>query len=461
MIKEKFNCFIALIVLYNRHFAGKRLPIPTNHAQLIIFGRYPAVGRTKTRLIPSLGPAGAAALQKQMTEKTVATACHRLPRRGVRVVLCHEGGDTHRFEQWLGKGKLDYTPQTTGDIGQRMFMAIKRASNQGSCQIVLIGTDIPGITSEIMDQAFESLDDHDLVLGPSTDGGYWLVGMKKPVNIFDGIVWSRADVLEKTLEIARQKQISIDLLDPLTDLDTPSDLNQTPGWQKPFAPYLSVIIPVLNEEQQLARTLSAASSVDAQIIVSDGGSTDRSVAIARSLGAKIVTGSPGRAAQQNRGAAAARGDVLLFLHADTCLPHDYVTHIFDTLMDRRTVMGAFRFDTDLQTPVMRWIRFWTNRRSAWLKLPYGDQGLFLRRRDFFKIGGFPAVAIAEDLCLAKTAARHGHIALAPVAVVTSARRWQRLGTLRTTLINTIIAAGCLAGVSPNRLAPLYRLPIKR
>jgi hypothetical protein len=152
--------------------------------------------------------------------------------------------------------------------------------------------------------------------------------------------------------------------------------------------------------------------------------------------------------------------VLLFLHADTRLPKGYVTHIFDTLMDRRTIMGAFRFDTDLQTPGMRLIRFLTNRRAAWLNLPYGDQGLFLRRRDFFKIGRFPAVAIAEDLYLARTAARHGRIALAPASVVTSARRWQRLGVLRTTLTNTIIAAGCLAGVSPNRLAPLYQLPIK-
>jgi len=437
------------------------LQAPTNHAQLIIFGRYPAVGRTKTRLIPVLGPAGAAALQKRLTEQTVATACHRLMKRGVRRVLCHEGGDTHRFERWLGKGKLDYTPQATGDIGRRMFAAIKQAFDQGARRIILIGTDIPGITGKILDQAFASLDSHDLVLGPSTDGGYWLVGMNRPVDIFGGIAWSQADVLEKTLKIARQKRQRIELLDPLTDLDTPADLDHLPGWQKPFAPYLSVIVPVLNEAHQLGRTLSAAASVDAQIIVSDGGSTDGSAAMARSWGADVITGPKGRAGQQNRAAAAARGDVLLFLHADTRLPRNYVTHIFDTLMDRRTIMGAFRFDTDLQTPAMRLIRYLSNRRAAWLNLPYGDQGLFLKRRDFFKIGRFPEVAIAEDLYLARTAARHGRIALAPSTVVTSARRWQRLGVLRTTWINTIIATGCLAGVSPNRLAPLYRLPLRK
>ena len=429
--------------------------------ELIVFGRYPVAGRTKTRLIPALGPVGAAALQKHLTEKTVTTACRSLPRRGARLVMCHEGGDGHRFERWLGKGRLEYTPQSTGDLGQRMHAAIKKAHHGGAKRIVLIGTDIPGITGKILDQAFRLLNDHDLVLGPSTDGGYWLVGMNRPENIFENIAWSRADVLANTLTAAKRKGLRAAILDPLTDLDTPEDLYQTPGWQTPFAPYLSVIIPVLNEARQLERTLAATASADAQIIVSDGGSTDHSVAISRSLGATIVTGQAGRAAQQNRGAARARGRVLLFLHADTRLPHDYAAHIFDTLMDRRTILGAFRFATDLQTPGMGWIRFWTNRRADWLKMPYGDQGLFLRRRDFFKLGGFPPVAIAEDLSLARTAARHGCIALAPVAATTSARRWQRLGTLRTTVINTIIAAGCLAGVPPDRLASLYQIPIKK
>lgn len=437
------------------------MPRPIDHAQLIIFGRYPVIGQTKTRLIPALGPAGAAALQKHLTEKTVATAGQCLSRHAVRRVLCHAGGDAHRFERWLGRGGLTYRPQVAGDLGQRMLAAITTAWNQGARRIVLIGTDIPGITVDVLDQAFAVLETHDLVLGPSTDGGYWLVGMKRPEKIFSGIGWSRADVLHKTLEIAKAKGLSVDLLAPLTDLDTPGDLDQMPGWQRRFTPYLSVVIPALNEERQLARTISAAACTDAQIIVADGGSMDRSVAIARSMGAEIISGPPGRAGQQNRGAAAARGQALLFLHADTRLPKDYVTHIFDTLMDRRTLLGAFRFDTDLQTPAMRWIRFLTNRRADWLKMPYGDQGLFFRRGDFFKLGGFPPVAIAEDLYLARTAARHGRVALAPAPVVTSARRWQRLGVLRTTTINFVIAAGCLAGLAPDRLAPLYRIPMKK
>jgi hypothetical protein len=140
------------------------------------------------------------------------------------------------------------------------------------------------------------------------------------------------------------------------------------------------------------------------------------------------------------------------------MPLHYEDHIFDTLMDRRTVLGAFRFATDLHTPAMRTIAFFTNLRAGRLKLPYGDQGLFMRRADFNRFGGFPETAIAEDLYLVRKMARNGRIALAPAAAVTSGRRWQRLGPVRTTLVNTIIAVGCLAGVPPERLAPLYRLP---
>jgi len=125
------------------------------------------------------------------------------------------------------------------------------------------------------------------------------------------------------------------------------------------------------------------------------------------------------------------------------------------------VLGAFRFQTDVATPVMRWVAFWANLRASLGQLPYGDQGLFLSRRDFEAVGGFPDVPIAEDLYLVRRLARNGRIALAPVAAVTSGRRWRRRGPLRTTLINTVIAVGCLAGVAPGRLAPLYRLPVRK
>lgn len=432
-----------------------------NRPILIVFGRYPRPGKTKTRLIPALGPAGAASLQRRLTEHTIDRARRCAGLTGARVMFCHDGGNLQKLNRWLGGRNITPVPQVAGDLGERMFTAITTAFDQGAGQVVVVGTDIPGLTSEIMCDALDRLKEYDLVLGPSNDGGYWLIGMTSPANFFDGIVWSRPDVLENTLALARQKGVTTCLLAPLNDLDTPDDLAREMGRHGSASPYLSVIIPTLNEERQIARTIRAATSPDAQIIVSDGGSTDRTVAIARSLGARIISGQTGRACQQNRGAAAARGEVLLFLHADTRLPSHYEDHIFDTLMDRRTVLGAFHFATDIHTPAMRWMAFFTNQRAGRLKLPYGDQGLFLRRVDFNRFGGFPETPVAEDLYLVRKMARNGRIALAPVAAVTSGRRWQRLGLVRTTLVNMIIAVGCLAGVPPERLAPLYRLPSKK
>jgi hypothetical protein len=342
-----------------------------------------------------------------------------------------------------------------------MHRAMQRAFDSGARRVVLVGTDIPGLTTVVLAQAFSALNKKDLVLGPSIDGGYWLVGMTRPGNIFEGIVWSQPDVLEKTLALARQKRMTSQMLAPLNDLDTPEDLAREAAVNQPPPPYLTVIIPAIDEARQIARTLTAASSPDAEIIVSDGGSTDRTEHIARSLGARIVSGPQGRASQQNRGAAAARGEVLLFLHADTQLPRNYVNHVFETLMARRTRLGAFRFATDIHTPAMRGIAYCTNLRAGWFNFPCGDQGLFLRKQDFDAVGGFPDVSIAEDLYLVHRMARKGHIALAPVAAVTSGSRWQHLGFIRTSIINTILAVGSLAGVAPGRLAPLYHLPAKK
>ncbi len=432
---------------------------PKDH--LIVFGRYPTVGATKTRLIPALGPVGAAAAQKRLTEHILAAARSLAAQRELRLTFCHEGGDPQRLVAWLGVDGLTYVHQASGDLGHRMIRAIRDRFEQGAGRVVLVGTDIPGLNAAVLNRAFEQLRNHDLVIGPSTDGGYWLVGLKRPENIFDGIHWSTPSVLAQTLSLARRRGMAIGLLETLTDLDDPEDLSRGVGADLARHPYLSVIIPTLNEARQIQGTLAAATCADAEIIVSDGRSSDRTIEIARDQGAHIVVGPRGRAVQQNRGAAFARGDVLLFLHADTRLPDNYGTHVFDTLMDRRTVLGAFRFETDSSSAAMQWITYWTNLRAGWLNMPYGDQALFLHRDQFRAMGGFPEVPIAEDLYLVRQMNRRGRIALAPVSAITSSRRWRRLGALRTTLVNTIIAIGCLAGVPPQRLAPLYRRPRNR
>ena len=127
-------------------------------------------------------------------------------------------------------------------------------------------------------------------------------------------------------------------------------------------------------------------------------------------------------------------------------------------MNPETVAGAFRFKTDLDHPLMKLIELFTNLRSRYLRLPYGDQGLFFRKSVFEAVGGFPEVSIAEDLLLMKKISKQGRIEIAPVHAVTSGRRWQKHGFLRTTLINQIIVSGCCLGISPDVLERLYRGP---
>jgi len=423
--------------------------------RLILFGRYPVPGRTKTRLIPLLGAARAADFQRDLTERTLSTDRSVASRRPMDLEACFEGGVPANLRRWLGPG-LIFSQQSPGDLGERMKAAFLQAFRQGAQQVILHGTDIPDLTTHHIDEAFDALKSHDLVLGPSTDGGYWLIGLKKPADLFDRMEWGSSSVFDKTVAAARAQALSVHVLPPLTDMDTGGTVQRRmPEWAT-AQPYLSVIIPALNEEAHIEGTILSAGNPDAEILVVDGGSGDRTVERATQAGAAVITRPRGRALQQNRGAAEARGSVLVFLHADTLLPKDYVAQVFETLMDRRVALGAFRFKTNLARPLMRGIEVTTNIRSRFLRLPYGDQALFVRRSCFQAVGGFPEMPIAEDLFFVRLVSKQGRIAIAPAPATTSGRRWKEGGVLRTTFINQIILAGFALGISPETLAGLYR-----
>lgn len=227
---------------------------------------------------------------------------------------------------------------------------------------------------------------------------------------------------------------------------------------------LSVIIPTLNEERVITDTLThtAESGVD-EIIVVDGGSSDRTPAIAKScaealaasVSVQVLTAPPGRARQMNAGAAASRGDSLLFLHADTRLPTGAVAAITQACADSRCVGGRFdvRFDAyGIWPPVISTLM---NRRSRWTGISTGDQALFVRRDVFARLGGFPDIPLMEDIEFTRRLKRAGRIAALPLTVVTSYRRWQRHGPLRTILLMWMLRGLYWCGVAPERLARLY------
>lgn len=200
-------------------------PVPAPEAErLIVFTRYPHPGRVKTRLIPELGAEGAAALQREMIAHVVDAARQVSRQRGARVEIRHAGGEESVFREWLGKD-LIYREQSAGDLGERMHGALAQALEQGGGRAVLFGTDVPGLSPAILHHALDALKDHDAVIGPASDGGYYLLGLRRDApRLFHGIEWSTGEVFEKTARIAMELGLSLAKVDELRDVDRPEDL---------------------------------------------------------------------------------------------------------------------------------------------------------------------------------------------------------------------------------------------
>lgn len=427
---------------------------------LILFSRYPQPGTTKTRLITHLGETGAAQIQRQMTAQVLRQIWPLLhpaadqATHPISAEIWFSGGEKAQMADWLGPSWALH-PQPSGDLGDRLLAAIKQAISAGAARVVIIGADCPSVDSAILQQAFAALHNHDLVLGPATDGGYYLIGLRQPVaDLFRGIDWGTERVFAQTMAIAQSLQRSVATLAPLTDIDTAADL---PVWEGLREKVLSVVIPTLNEATELPSLLAnLPPSGGLEVIVADGGSQDDTRAIAQQYGATVIQSAPGRAQQMNAGAAAAIGKMLLFLHADTRLPKDFASLVRQTLAQPGVVLGAFDLAIDGALPGLRWVERGVRWRSRWLGLPYGDQALFLRAETFWELGGFPEVPILEDLKLVRQAQKLGKVAIAPAAVSTSARRWETLGVWQTTLINQGVLVGAALGLPLERITQFYR-----
>jgi rSAM/selenodomain-associated transferase 2 len=218
---------------------------------------------------------------------------------------------------------------------------------------------------------------------------------------------------------------------------------------------LAVIMPTLNEAAALPATLAALQGAH-EIIVADGGSTDQSCAIAEAAGARVLHLSPPRATQLNAAAASCDADAILFLHADTHVPVGWQKEIERLLSRSDTALGAFSLGIASATRSEAIVARAANLRSRWRSLPYGDQGLFLRKDLFDELGGFPDVPIMDDYILVQHAQKRGAIVTSDLVAMTSNRRWRRLGVWRTSWRNLIVVVGYRLGVSLDRLQRYYR-----
>jgi rSAM/selenodomain-associated transferase 2 len=272
--------------------------------------------------------------------------------------------------------------------------------------------------------------------------------------LFEGIPWSTGHVLARSIEKARSLGLTHRLLGELPDVDEPADL---PDAEAALAQgrRVSVVVPALNEAENLRRLLpQLAAGQPHEILVADGGSRDDTAQVAASLGATVIAAPRGRARQMNAAAARATGEHLLFLHADTDPPQDFAKLVADTLDRVGTAAGAFRFALREPIPGGFLVERGVALRCALRQLPYGDQGLFLRRHLFQALGGFPDWPLLEDLELVRRLRRLGRIAVTDEAAPTSSRRWREAGLIRTFLRHQSILLAHALGASPERLMAL-------
>lgn len=222
---------------------------------------------------------------------------------------------------------------------------------------------------------------------------------------------------------------------------------------------LSIIIPALNEASQLRDTLEQLRALQVrghEVIVVDGGSSDRTVMIAREFTDRVVDGARGRARQMNAGAAVATGDVLLFLHADTRLPAQADALIADALRNEKIFWGRFDVRLSGNQLLLRVVEKLMNWRSRLSGIATGDQAIFVRRTAFVRLGGYPDIPLMEDIALCKLLKRKSLPANLPARVVTSSRRWERHGIIRTILLMWRMRLAYALGASPHRLAQRYQ-----
>ncbi len=219
---------------------------------------------------------------------------------------------------------------------------------------------------------------------------------------------------------------------------------------------VSVIMPVLNEEGIIEDTIRSLNDPRLELIVVDGGSRDKTTSIVSRYEARLIPSMPGRGRQMNRGARSATKDILLFLHGDAKITEKGIDAMLKAMENPLIIGGAFRLAIDSRSPCLSFVSLWANMRSIIFKLPYGDQGIFVRRVVFEEIGGYQDVPIMEDLEFIRRLKRRGKIRILGEPVSVSSRRWDKEGPVYATIRNLILTALFFLGVSPKKLHKWYK-----
>ncbi len=430
--------------------------------RLILFASYPTPGAVKTRLIPALGAEGAAQLHRQLTSSCLETVHTVTDEHDIDVEVCAAGADAQQMEDWLGPDHR-YGAQGEGDLGARMARAFTKGFEAGAERIVIIGSDCPFLSPSLIALAFEALTARDLVIGPTVDGGSYLIGLSRFVpQLFLDIPWGTEKVLSRMLAIARKRGLETYQLEALPTVDRSEDLAllARAGMSLPRSAggrRLSIIVSTYNEASTIGGTLARLSeATDAEIIVVDGGSRDGTPDIVQSAGVRLMLSAPEPTEQLRAGATVAQGDILLFMPADTMMPRGFDAMVRQALGKMDVAGGAFAFRTDRDGIGVRVIEALANMRSRILGMPDGGQALFIRREAYEAAGGIPDLPIMEVYELVRRLKKQGRVVTLPEPAITSGQRWEGQGFLRTAVLTPLMILGYHLGVSPERLARLVQ-----
>jgi uncharacterized protein len=434
---------------------------------MCVFAKPPVPGQVKTRLIPLLRAPGAAelaAVSLQDTWNALTTLSW------ADLVLASTTGT----QPECLSGAVEVWLQGEGDLGVRLENVCRRALKNYP-YVIAIGADSPGLPLQFLEQARKALTKSDAVIGPSEDGGFYLLGLRScPDGVLSGISWSTSRTCKETLARLQAANLTVQVLDPWFDLDTPADLQklrtllaenkvhapitesflkkQTLASSAPEPLKCSIVIPTLNERQHLPQTLASLKGHQwiHEVIVADGGSADGTREWLSAQSFVRVVGTPaGKGNQLNAGAQAASGEVLLFLHADCQIPCDAGARVTSRLQSPDVVGGCFEVRFSVRHPrSLNLVAAGINFRSRMTHSGTGDQGIFVRRTVFEKVGGFPNWPLFEDVELVSRIKKIGKFEVLRSHLLVSPRRHLARGVFRTVLLIYALRVGFWLGVSP-------------
>lgn len=408
-------------------------------AVIIEFVKYPRAGHVKTRLAAEIGAEAACHIYKKMAMITHRELVKLQEDKISDLIVYADGSDVGSFKRWLPQSD-EIWPQPEGDLGVRLGYVFQRAFDLGYRYVAAVGTDCPGLDANKIRDAIGRLKKSDVVIVPAKDGGYALIGTNRFYHeLFRAIPWSSGKVFEKTLKIAKMKNLAVAITEPEADIDTKEDLAKV---KNILDPKISVIIPVLNDHKQLTVTLESFSepklSDEVEIVIVDGGSDDGLINTGNLANVKIITSGQGRSKQMNLGVYHSKGKWLWFLHADCRPEKGSILRLLDYLDTDHVKWGFFRQTIEDDSIWFRMIEKGNELRARILGLPYGDQGIIIRKNIFHESGGFQDVPFLEDVILSSRLRSICLPKAMPYRLILSHRHWTPLGLFRTTARNILI-----------------------